>query len=425
MRSSASVQQPGSPVLDALAERFGARDHHAPTARSTVRRWPTKVFADPEAVKALNKIVHPAVGRRDGAAGAGRGRPPIASSCSTSRCWRRAARQPAGQDRRRRARSRCRSSGWCASAASTRPTPGRASPGRRPASNGWSGANFVVDNSGAPDELAPQVDERVDRRCWRCPSCRRTSTSLRRTRGRLQREAGERLVADHLAGRHEAVALGRSGAGEPSPGTQPTRSPGAAQAPAWSMTRSQRQLADAPALVAAVDHQPPQERVGRASAVGSATMTKPTSSPSASTARYHGTRRPPASSTLGAPRPRRARRRWGRRGARCQPNVVSRPTGAHVRRGDLDEADRRRGARSGGRATPARSLAQQAEAGVVEPLATDQLGLPGHALGDEAEALQQADRRQVLRVDGGPDPVDLRTSARRRGRRARRPPRPA
>lgn len=56
------VQQPGSPVLAALAERFGpevlttdgALDRPAVAA---------KVFNDPDALAALNAIVHPAVGR--------------------------------------------------------------------------------------------------------------------------------------------------------------------------------------------------------------------------------------------------------------------------------------------------------------------------------------------------------------------------
>ncbi len=56
------VQRPGSPVLDAIAERFGgdvigedgALDRAALAAR---------VFGDADAVKALNGIVHPAVGR--------------------------------------------------------------------------------------------------------------------------------------------------------------------------------------------------------------------------------------------------------------------------------------------------------------------------------------------------------------------------
>ncbi len=55
------VQQPGSPVLAALAERFGAEvltdDGSLDRARLA-----GIVFGDPDALKDLNRIVHPAVG---------------------------------------------------------------------------------------------------------------------------------------------------------------------------------------------------------------------------------------------------------------------------------------------------------------------------------------------------------------------------
>jgi len=56
------VQQPGSPVLAALAERFGAQVLTADGAldRAAVAAL---VFSDPDALKDLNAIVHPAVGR--------------------------------------------------------------------------------------------------------------------------------------------------------------------------------------------------------------------------------------------------------------------------------------------------------------------------------------------------------------------------
>jgi dephospho-CoA kinase len=56
------VQQPGSPVLAALAERFGAEVIAADGSldRAAVA---TLAFADPEHLKALNAIVHPAVAR--------------------------------------------------------------------------------------------------------------------------------------------------------------------------------------------------------------------------------------------------------------------------------------------------------------------------------------------------------------------------
>lgn len=56
------VQQPGSPVLQQLAERFGPQVIAADGSldRQAVANV---VFSDPEALKALNAIVHPAVGR--------------------------------------------------------------------------------------------------------------------------------------------------------------------------------------------------------------------------------------------------------------------------------------------------------------------------------------------------------------------------
>jgi dephospho-CoA kinase len=55
------VQQPGSPVLAALAERFGAQviADDGSLDRAAVA---SVVFTDPDALKDLNKIVHPAVG---------------------------------------------------------------------------------------------------------------------------------------------------------------------------------------------------------------------------------------------------------------------------------------------------------------------------------------------------------------------------
>ena len=55
------VQQPGSPVLQQLAERFGPQVLAADGSldRAAVA---AVAFSDPEALKDLNKIVHPAVG---------------------------------------------------------------------------------------------------------------------------------------------------------------------------------------------------------------------------------------------------------------------------------------------------------------------------------------------------------------------------
>ena len=55
------VQQPGSPVLAALAERFGD-DIITSSGALDRQALADRVFVDPAAVKALNKIVHPAVG---------------------------------------------------------------------------------------------------------------------------------------------------------------------------------------------------------------------------------------------------------------------------------------------------------------------------------------------------------------------------
>jgi dephospho-CoA kinase len=56
------LQQPGSPVLAELAQRFGPEvlDADGALDRDAVARI---VFADPDALADLNKIVHPAVGR--------------------------------------------------------------------------------------------------------------------------------------------------------------------------------------------------------------------------------------------------------------------------------------------------------------------------------------------------------------------------
>lgn len=55
------VQQPGSPVLAAMVERFGAQviAEDGSLDRAAVA---AVVFTDPDALKDLNKIVHPAVG---------------------------------------------------------------------------------------------------------------------------------------------------------------------------------------------------------------------------------------------------------------------------------------------------------------------------------------------------------------------------
>jgi dephospho-CoA kinase len=55
------VQQPGSPVVDAIAARFGKGvvDDHGALRRADLAAI---VFAEPDALRDLNAIVHPAVG---------------------------------------------------------------------------------------------------------------------------------------------------------------------------------------------------------------------------------------------------------------------------------------------------------------------------------------------------------------------------
>ena len=55
------LQQPGQPVLAAIVSRFGA-DVLAGDGSLDRARLAGIVFADPDALKALNEIVHPAVG---------------------------------------------------------------------------------------------------------------------------------------------------------------------------------------------------------------------------------------------------------------------------------------------------------------------------------------------------------------------------
>ncbi|HYJ51248.1 MAG TPA: dephospho-CoA kinase [Microbacterium sp.] len=55
------VQQPGSPVLEAIAAAFGDEMLHADGSLDRARLG-SRVFGDPDAVQRLNAIVHPAVG---------------------------------------------------------------------------------------------------------------------------------------------------------------------------------------------------------------------------------------------------------------------------------------------------------------------------------------------------------------------------
>ena len=55
------LQQPGTPVFDAMVERFG-REIIAPDGTLDRAAVADRVFGDPEALADLNAIVHPAVG---------------------------------------------------------------------------------------------------------------------------------------------------------------------------------------------------------------------------------------------------------------------------------------------------------------------------------------------------------------------------
>ncbi|MFO7279348.1 MAG: dephospho-CoA kinase [Thermoanaerobacterales bacterium] len=55
------LQQPGTPVFDAMVERFG-REIVAPDGTLDRAAVADRVFGDPEALADLNAIVHPAVG---------------------------------------------------------------------------------------------------------------------------------------------------------------------------------------------------------------------------------------------------------------------------------------------------------------------------------------------------------------------------
>jgi dephospho-CoA kinase len=55
------LQEPGQPVLEAMVEHFGA-GIVGPDGRLLRQAVADRVFNDPEALKALNAIVHPAVG---------------------------------------------------------------------------------------------------------------------------------------------------------------------------------------------------------------------------------------------------------------------------------------------------------------------------------------------------------------------------
>ena len=82
--SSIELQEPGQPLLDELAERFGDDIIDADGALDRAK-LATAVFEDAEAVKDLNAIVHPGGARRRSSVGWPATPAPTTWSFSTSR----------------------------------------------------------------------------------------------------------------------------------------------------------------------------------------------------------------------------------------------------------------------------------------------------------------------------------------------------
>ena len=152
------VQQPGSPVVAAIAERFGEEVLDDRRRAATCRHWPTIVFNDPDALRDLNAIVHPAVGaeinrRVDALASTDRIVVldiPLLTENPRGRA--------AGQDRRRRAvevqvERLVRYRGFTEDDARARIARQASREDR------LKDADFVIDNSGTVDELDEQVDK--------------------------------------------------------------------------------------------------------------------------------------------------------------------------------------------------------------------------------------------------------------------------
>ena len=172
------LQQPGSPVLAALAERFGD-EIITPDGALDRQALADKVFPDPEAVKALNKIVHPAVGIETAPACHGPRRtdavvvvdiPLLEEEPRDNLQATIVVDVPVDVQVERLVRFR----GF--TEADARARIDRQAPRQRRLEL----ADFVIDNSGAPGDLAPQV-ESCGRGCSRCPTCRATSTSRRKS----------------------------------------------------------------------------------------------------------------------------------------------------------------------------------------------------------------------------------------------------
>jgi dephospho-CoA kinase len=150
------IQQPGSPVLAQLAERFGSE---IITADGALDRpaLAAKAFGDPESLKALNKIVHPAVGiemGRQAMSYVGTDRivvmdiPLLTENPRENLQGKIVVDVPVEVQVERLLRFR----GF--DEADARARIARQSTREQRLAD----ASFVVDNSGAPDELEPQID---------------------------------------------------------------------------------------------------------------------------------------------------------------------------------------------------------------------------------------------------------------------------
>ena len=157
------VVEPGTPGLAAVVERFGA-DVLTDDGRLDRAALGRIVFADPEARRDLERIIHPAVRRPGGRAGAAAAdRTPW--SCTSSRCWWRPGSRTTSTscvvvdvdpETQRRAAAR-------RATASTGPRPTPGSPPRPPREQRLAAADIVLDNAGTVTELREQIDRLWDR----------------------------------------------------------------------------------------------------------------------------------------------------------------------------------------------------------------------------------------------------------------------
>ena len=130
------LQEPGTPVFEAMVERFGPA---IVTADGTLDRQAVAdiVFADAEALADLNAIVHPAVGAEIARRLEEAGEPDGVVVLDVPLLVESGRDDMVGHDRRRhRSRDRRRSAS-SSTGGSPRPTPGPAWPARRAAPSGW------------------------------------------------------------------------------------------------------------------------------------------------------------------------------------------------------------------------------------------------------------------------------------------------